>query len=419
MSDTKRTKGSSSRRAAGKSDVAVLDKPDAAAATNSVGDDLEDILGALSAPAPAPVPVETTDGLDDILGEIVAPPPPAPTEGLDDLLDEIAGPAPAEAAESLDDILSEIAGPQPVQAPESLDDILSELASPAEPAASLDDILSELAPPAKAASDSLDDIIGEVVPVAAAGHKPKGSRKRNPKGQEPEPAPAAVADDFSAMLDEMTAAAAPEVQGDAEAATEKPGIAARVRNLGGALTAPFKGTREISRKAHFGLLATIGVLASAVVGQATYIIARPAGTGHAREPAPAITVVPVDYSKVDLTLYHDKVRALPEGGRDLLRNPAIKKAVLYLDGGDALYREIGKLAQHSAAARRADIRNDRVTITSCDTPLCGDKSFKLVYHLQSKSAEVCMTEKYVNGTNLSYSFGPEGYSEPPSCDVVR
>ena len=235
------------------------------------------------------------------------------------------------------------------------------------------------------------------------------------------------------MLDEMAAAmpepiAEPEADAgdaaDGDDGLAKPALTARLRALAGpaslAATAPFRGKREISRLTFAGMVAAIGALGTAVVGQATYIVARPSGAAHhAPAPPPARTIVPVDYSKVDMTLYHDKVRALPEGGRDMLRNPAIKEAVLYLDNGEMLYEDVVDMARGNAAADRVDIRDDQVTISSCEGVICPSKSFKLIYRLQSEDATVCVTERTGEGLARSYSYGPKGYREWPSCDAVH
>ncbi|MCW1428611.1 DUF935 domain-containing protein [Novosphingobium sp. JCM 18896] len=401
-------------------------------------DALDDLLGEIAPPAAA----EPVDVLDDLLGEIAPLAPAEPVDALDDLLGEIAPPAAAEPVASLDDLLGEIAPLAAPEAAESLDDILGELAPlpPAAPVDDLDDLLGELAPlPASADfGESLDDLLGEVAPVvepaATAKTKAKGGEPSEPVMPEAE-APAPLSDDFSAMLDEMTAAmpepvaeeaepAEAEVAEEGEDGPKKPGIVTKLRALAGTAVvvaaAPFKGKREISRMTFAGMIASIGVLGTVVVGQTTYIIARPSGVvHHAPEPAPARTIVPVDYSKVDMTLYHDKIRSLPEGGRDMLRNPAIKEAVLNLDNGEMLHEELRELAQGNAAADRVDIRDDRVTISSCEGMICPAKSFKLVYRLETEDAVVCISERTGEGLPLSYSYGPDGYHEWPSCEGVH
>lgn len=395
-------------------------------------DDLDDLLGEL-APLPAGAPV---DDLDDLLGELAPLPAATPVDDLDDLLGELA-PLPAAApVDDLDDLLGEIAPLTPAAPVDDLDDLLGEIA-PLAPADSLDDLLGELAPlPAADAGESLDDLLGELAPMAEPVAAPKGKRD---KPVEPAPAeveePAALSDDFSAMLDEMTAAMPEPVAEEPEPAEtdaaeegedgpKKPGVVTKLRALAGvalgAATKPFKGKREISRKSFAGMVASIGVLGTVVVGQTTYIIARPSGVvHHAPEPAPARTIVPVDYSKVDMTLYHDKIRMLPEGGRDMLRNPAIKEAVLNLDNGEMLHEELRELAQGNAAADRVDIRDDRVTISSCEGMICPATSFKLVYRLETEDAVVCISERTGEGLPLSYSYGPDGYHEWPSCEGVH
>lgn len=373
-------------------------------------DDLDDLLGELAEPAAA----KPVDDLDDLLGELTEP-----ADALDDILGEIAGPAPAEPIDDLDDILGEIAGPAKTVPADDFDDILGEIAGPAktEPADDFDDILSDIAGPPKAEA-SLDDILGELAPVAVppvAPPKAKASRK----------AAKDETDDLSAMLDEM----APQAPSPAPAPAEeiiaepakKPGLGAKLGKLGG-LVPSTKGTRQISRKSYLGLVGGVAVLGLTTIVQTTYILtasheAPAAGHGAATHgEAPAIPLVPVDYSKIDLTRYRDKVRALGEGGRDMLRNPAIKDAVLQLDNGEQIYDELVKLSRLSKAADLVAIGDNRLTINSCNFATCSDKSFKLVYDLQHESATVCMTEKYLNGSYLSYAYGPDGYSEVPSCN---
>lgn len=377
-------------------------------------DDLDDMLGELAPPvAAAPV-----DDLDDLLGEIAGPAVAEPAvDDLDDILGEIAPPVTAEPAETLDDILGEIAGPAKTEPADDFDDILGEIAGPAKdaPVDPFDDILSDIAGPAKAEA-SLDDILGEVAPVAVAVAQPKAAPKRKPAKDE--------TDDLSAMLDEMTPQApAPAAEPVEEVAAEpkkKPGIGAKL----GRLVPSVKGTRQVSRKSYLGLITTAVVLGLTTIIQTTYILTVPHGApaaghapaGHGGE-APAIPLVPVDYSKMDLTRYRDKVRALGEGGRDMLRNPAIKDAVLQLDNGEQLYDELVKLSRLSKAADLVVIGDNRLTINSCNFATCSDKSFKLVYDLQHENATVCMTEKYLNGSYLSYNYSPEGYNEVPSCNA--
>jgi len=91
--------------------------------------------------------------------------------------------------------------------------------------------------------------------------------------------------------------------------------------------------------------------------------------------------------------------------------------VLQLDNGEQIYDELVKLSRLSKTADLVAIGDNRLTITSCNFATCSDKSFKLVYDLQHERATVCMTEKYLNGSYLSYAYGPDGYSEVPSCNV--
>lgn len=390
-------------------------------------DSLDDILGEI-APLPAPAAEETLDDIlgelaspsdpfDDILDEVTAPetaqPAPEPDDLLGDLLDEIAGPETPAPEAAFDDILDELAGPAPVPAAEEdFDDILSEIAGPSaqevpsEPEPDLDDILSEFAPPA---------------PIEAAV-----------------PAPVSETDELSDMLSELAAAPAPPVAESAAAAAEaaamaevdaaapkKPGIGAKLAKLAGPIAAivgklsfapRIGGKREISHKAYFGLIGLCCLLGTVAIGQGVFIAMRPA---HA--PAPAVhvpkgtTLVPTDYSKVDLELYHDKVRTLSEGGRDMLRNPKIKEAIVDLDNGEQLYESLRAMAARNPMADRIDIRDDRVTIASCDGVTCADKSFKLVYQIEHETASVCLTERYLDGTAMSYSYSDHGYREQAGC----
>ncbi|MFA7601763.1 MAG: hypothetical protein WCY29_02035 [Novosphingobium sp.] len=389
MSDTKRSKGSSSRRKAGGASVAaavsVLEKEQELAPVRDEFGDIDDILGELAVPsAPAP---PTPTGLDDILAEISGTAPAEAADGLDDILNELA-PTAGDDGLGLDDVLNEVAGPAPAEV-DSFDDILSEIAGPvqSEPTANLDDILSEIAGPATA--------------TPAEGE--------------------ATVDDLAEVLDGLAADAAPSPP-DAvpDAAGEaKVGFAARVMRLPGAFVPRLDGTRTISRKAHAGLVSAVGLLGLAAAGEAAYIVLRPPTAPAAdMRQATLVTVVPVDYSKVDLTRYRDKRRSLAEGGRDMLRNPAIKHAVVGLDNGEKLYDEIRELAQESPAADLVKIGGDRLVIASCDTPVCGDRGFRLVYDLQAESATVCVTQSYRDGALVSYSYGPAGYREQPSCQGI-
>jgi hypothetical protein len=376
----------------------------------------------------APTVVPVFDGIDeefdDLLGELVAPPKAEPVDDLDDILGEIAGPAKMEPADDLNDVLGEISVPAEAEAVDDFDDILGEIAGPAktEPADDFDDILSDIAGPAKVEA-SLDDILGELAPAVASAadeSKAKASRKRAAPARD-------ETDDLSAMLDEMTPQApSPAPAEEASAETKKPGIGAKVAKLGGLLPS-LKGTRQISRKSHVGLVGALGLLGLTTIVQTTYILTgshEALSAGHAlaahgeRTPAAAIPLVPVDYSKMDLTRYRDKVRALGEGGRDMLRNPAIKNAILQLDNGEQVYDELITLSRLSKAADLVSIGENRLTINSCNLAACADKSFKLVYDLQHETATVCLTDKYLNGSYLSYSYSPEGYREEPSCNGV-
>jgi hypothetical protein len=126
-------------------------------------------------------------------------------------------------------------------------------------------------------------------------------------------------------------------------------------------------------------------------------------------------VAPARHADIDLEHYIGKRRVLQQGGREVLRNAAVKTAILELDNGEDLYRDIRAIAQRSPIADRMAIGDNRLTVSSCDTGLCGDKSFRLVYDLVRKHASVCMTQKYLNNSNLTYSYDDTGYGEVARC----
>lgn len=372
MSATKPKKSASPRRNAARAAVPgpVLE-PEAVAAANDI-DGIDDLMGELAAPA--------SDALDDILGEIAPPAAEAAAaiDDFDDILSEITGPADTAPADDFDELLGQIAGPANAEPFESLDDVLNDL---------------DAAPPA-----------------AVEAVEKKSSRKRMAPAAPAEQDEAAT-DDLDAMLDQVAAQPAGEQSAPAVPQKKRAGIGKRLR----ALIPNLEGTREISRKRYVltnGLVAVLGV---AVIGEAAVLLTRPAPVPAPARQTVAVTVVPVDYSKVDLKRYVGKVRALPEGGRDMLRHPEVKSAVVALEGGETLYKELRKLAARSPLADRMDIRDDRVTIASCAGPACTEKSFKLVYDIRHEHAWVCMTRKYINGAMLSYRQGPDGYTEVPRC----
>ena len=394
-----------------------LDEASDAAGTDSAkaAFDLDDLLDEVTGPAKD----EAEFDLDDLLDEVAGPEPVARTEAqsdaafdLDDLLDEVAGPAKSDADFDLDDLLDEVAGPEAAVPVDDFDDILSEIAGPApqpEPDLGLDDILSEISGPAPA-------VATDVQTLAA-----------------PVPAVAPVSDDFNDMLDEVSAATAtpepepaPVAADEPEAAPKKPGIGAKIGGLLGGIAGKLprlsfipslKGTREISRKAHACLVGLCCVLGVVTIGQAVFIAVQPAAhaPAHAVHVPKGATLVPTDYAKVDLELYADKVRSLSEGGRDMLRNPKIKEAVVGLDNGEQLYDSLRALARRSPMADRVDVRDNRITIASCDGVTCSDKDFKLSYDVVHETATVCVTERYVDGTAMSYSYSEAGYKEQPGC----
>lgn len=379
-------------------------------------DGLDDILDEIAEPAQS----EALDALDDILGELAEPAPVQPAASLDDLLDEIAEPTKVDTADSLDDLLDEVAEPAKAEAVDGLDDILSELAGPAkvEPADNFDDILSEVAGLAKVeAADNLDDILNEVAEPQKVEKKPSGKRPASAKAaSEPEPED----DDLSDMLNEI-AASAPVEAPEPPADEKKPGAKARARRLLGAMVPNLQGKREISRKRYAGLIGATVVLGVAAVGQAAVILTRPAhAPAHAGHPhVTKVTLVPIDYAKVDLERYIGKTRILKEGGRDMLRHPQVKAAMVQLSSGETLYREILAIAGRSPTADRMTIRDNRVTISSCASPVCTDSGFRLIYDLRAKQAAVCVTEKFTNGVMQSFAQGSDGYREVPGCQGVR
>jgi hypothetical protein len=200
-------------------------------------------------------------------------------------------------------------------------------------------------------------------------------------------------------------------------ATEEPEPAPAKRRLAlPKLASPsLSGTREISRKGHLALIGLVGLFGLTAAGETAFIVAHGVGHADAKPKRVVVTMVPVDYARIDLERYIGKRRALHEGGRDVLRNGAVKAAVLELVNGEDLYRDIRDIARHSSAADRMTIGDNRLTVASCDTGTCGDKSFLLVYDLVGKHASVCVTEKYLNNAFLSYSYSEEGYNEVAAC----
>lgn len=303
----------------------------------------------------APAANDTSDDLDDLLGEL---------PGQDAELDE------------LDELLAEMGGLcEPGQIDDDLDDF--------------DDGLSEVSEPVPA------NVSGGKVAPPAKGRAPVEAEGAAEPESEPE-----------------VAAEQPE---PVEARQAKRGFMAKLPKI--SLKPQLAGTREISRKAHAGLVALTAVFGVTAVGEAIYILMRPAHAPAAHVVRHTkVTLIPVDYAKVDLTRYRDKTRMLGEGGRELLRNPAVKTAVLNLDNGERLYDDLRKMAQGNPVANHIAIRDNRVIIVSCNGPVCGDKSFKLIYHIEREDAAVCITEKYLNGAFLSYRYGADGYTEQPNCN---
>jgi hypothetical protein len=378
-------------------------------------DVLDDILGELASPPP----VKPVDEFDDILGEIAEASPPPKPDNLDDILGELAAPPPVEPVDEFDDILGEITEASPPPKSNALDDILGELASPppVKPVDEFDDILGEMAsPPPARPADDLEDILGEAAaPAPAEAAEPK-PRKRAKAASQP-----AAADD----IDEAQNSPSPEPESSETAlgALEAPAIAAaqggKRRSILGAFRPNLGGTRQVSRKVHAAMQAAIVVLGLTAAAEAAVILTRPAtasgAAGHGPPPVVKVTVIPVDYAKVDLGRYVGKVRTLSEGGRDLLRHPKVRAAIIGLDGGEQLYKDLRAIAAHSPPADRMAIRDDRVTIASCDGGACGDRRFRLVYDIPHEQAAVCTTERYPDGSLASYGYSMSGNSPLPHC----
>lgn len=306
--------------------------------------------------------------IDDILGEIGVP---AWIEGADGLS------AIAEPAYSLEDILGDFDALEPAVTDDGVDDILSEIGAPvqAEPAESLDDIPSASAPLSAQAADAPDEVLDAVDATP----------------------PEAQANAVSAT--DQTEA----VQTKRRAALPKLGLP----SLG--------GTHQISRKAHLTLIGLTGLFGLTTAAETAFIVVHQVGKSDANPKALVVTMAPVDYAHIDLKRYIGKRRALQEGGRDVLRNGAVKSAILDLDSGEDLYRDIRAIARRSPVADHMTIGGDRLLVASCDIGVCGDKSFRLVYDLVRQRASVCITEKYLNNSSLSYSYSEEGFSEVPGC----
>jgi hypothetical protein len=179
--------------------------------------------------------------------------------------------------------------------------------------------------------------------------------------------------------------------------------------------ASLSGTRQISRTTHLGMVGLVGLFGIIAAGETAFILFQGVGHAETKPKAVVVTMAPVDYAHIDLQRYTGKHRALHEGGRDVLRNKAVKEAILELENGEELYRDVRSIAGQSPAADRMTIADDLVTVVSCDKVACGDKSFRLVYDLLRKRASICMTEKYLNNSTLSYSYSEGGYSEVGSC----
>jgi hypothetical protein len=348
--------------------------------------------------------------IDDILGEIGVPAIAGPEDGRD-VMGDIGGP---DTASSLDDILREFGSSAPVEPPaDNLDDVLSEIA-PApkpEPEENLDDILGELVPAAKAElADSLDD------KGAAAPGLPARVRRSNLVGdlaKQTEAKQTEASDRDDAFPEEAaveSAGIAPEPEPPAKMSRIALATFARAVRL-----PSLSGTRQISRRAHLGLIGLVGLFGLTAAAETAFMLVHGVGSYDTKPRRMIVTLAPVDYARIDLARYVGKRRALREGGRDVLRNEAIKVAVLELENGEDIYRAIRDIARRSPAADRLSIADDRLTVASCDAGACGDKSFRLVYDLAHKHASVCMTEKYLNNSYISYNYDEVGYSEVARC----
>jgi hypothetical protein len=353
--------------------------------------------------------------IDDILGEIGVPAIAGPEDGRD-VVGDISGP---ETASSLDDILREFGSSAPLEPPaESLDEVLSEIA-PApkpEPKEDLDDILGELAPAAKAEpADSLDDtgVAAPGLPARVGRSNLVGDLAKQTEAKQTE-AQQTEASDSDDAFPEVAAVDFSGIASEPEPPAEMSRVAPAT--FAGAVRLPsLSGTRQISRRAHLGLIGLVGLFGLTAAAETAFILVHGAGSYDTKPRRMVVTLAPVDYAHIDLTRYVGKRRALREGGRDVLRNEAIKVAVLELENGEDIYRAIRDLARRSPAADRLSIADDRLTVASCDAGVCGDKSFRLVYDLAHKHASVCMTEKYLNNSYISYNYDEVGYTEVARC----
>lgn len=321
-------------------------------------------------------------------------------------------PVAVDAYEDDDGFLGEIVGPATPVRDAMFEPVPDEL----DPEGPPEDLLGALVETQDASHDDLDDILDDMVsPAASALESGAGERS------------AVVPDE--GMRDASEAFAPAETNAPAGSTvatpsadhqpTDKPASVSKPHKLTGRLLPRLSGTREISRRAYAGGLAVIVLLTCVSVGQAAIILARPVSAGgqsqHVSSPVAVPAVLPINYATVDLERFVDKTRALSEGGRQMLRNPVVKEAIVGLDSGEQLYQQIEALAASSDEADRASIRNNRVRITSCNAADCGDRAFQLTYDIQRKSAVACITEKYLNGAYVAYRYGPDGYQEVPHC----
>jgi hypothetical protein len=293
-----------------------------------------------------------------------------------------------------------------------IDDILGEIGAPArtdEPAYSLEDILGDFdASPQAVAEDGFDDFFTDVgAPVQAAAVE-------SPDSIPHALAPLPTADSLDEALGAVVIAPSGD-EADVDPPIEEPEAIPAKRSHPKTGFLGLGGTRQISRKAYLALIGLTGLFGLTAAAETAFIVAHGIGHGDTKPRRVVVTMAPVDYAHIDLKRYVGKRRALHEGGRDVLRNGAVKAAILELDNGEDLYREVREIARHSPTADHLAIGDDRLTVASCDTGVCGDKSFRLVYDLVRKQASVCITEKYLNNSFLSYSYSEEGYSEVAGC----
>jgi hypothetical protein len=351
------------------------------AAGDLVAVEIDDILGEISAPVKVEAEDEPAYSLDEILGEFDAPTQGAKGNSLDDVVDEIV--------------------PRPVKPRDHLDDNPGGIAAPvkAGPSALPDALQGKFAQPSRDGTvECLEDLVGAIAPVAEA-----------------KPAKGCLGTFARLATIPEAADGLPGALGDVVSAGP---VAAERRRLAFFKIPDLPGlsaTRQISRKTYLGMVGLIGLLGIIAVAETAFILIHGVGQAETKPKTVVVTMAPVNYAHIDLQRYMGKRRALHEGGREVLRNEAVKEAILELENGEELYRDVRAIARRSPAADRMTIADDLVTVVSCENGACGDRSFRLVYDLVRKHASICMTEKYLNNSTLSYSYSEAGYSEVKSC----